>query len=80
MLCDNDCQCEKKILYFLHAAIEYSKAILPISTTEKNFACMTELWNNMLCDLTHSYITNFWPWNCIYACSSDLLVESSVKF
>lgn len=33
----------KKILYFLYGAIDYNKVIVPLSSVEKNFACMTKL-------------------------------------
>lgn len=33
----------KKILYFLYGAIDYNKVIVPVSSVEKNFACMTKL-------------------------------------
>lgn len=45
----------KKILYFLYGAIDYNKVIVPVSSIEKNFACMTKLQYAVLFN-----ITNFW--------------------
>lgn len=68
------------ILYFLYGAIEHNKAIVPVSSMENNFACMTKLRNNMLCDLMHSNVKNFWTWDCTHACINDLLAVLSVKY
>lgn len=65
----------KKILYFLYGVIDYNKVIVPVSSVEKNFACMTKLQYAVLFN-----ITNFWTLNCTHACTNDLLEVLFVKF